>query len=86
MNQQALTPLPHPTLEVGQYVRVSMNSDFRAGCFGLVVEAWPEFPEYVGLAFGKNRLSLPVVADVDKEDVEGWLLVDLDLSSVAWGQ
>lgn len=80
----ALIPVA-AALEVGQCVRVSMNSDFRAGCFGLVVETWPGFPDYVGLAFGRNRQVLPAAAEVHQGDVEGWHLQDLDLSSVAWG-
>lgn len=83
MTKQTSTGPSLPILEVGQYVRVSMNSHFRAGCFGLVVEVWPEFPEYVGLAFGKSRFSLITLDEVDQEDVGGWALSKLDLSSVA---
>ncbi|WP_454834653.1 hypothetical protein [Pseudomonas lini] len=85
MTEQVPPQIPvAAALEVGQCVRVNMNSDFRAGCFGLVAETYPEFPEYVGLAFACHRQSLPVLAEIFKDDVEGWLLVDLDLSTVAW--
>lgn len=71
-------------LQVGQCVRVGLSSSRRVGCFGLVAEVYKSSPEYVGLVFGRNRQVLPSLTEVNQNDVEGWHLSELDLSSVAW--
>lgn len=71
-------------IQVGQCVRVGLSSSRQAGCFGLVAEVFKNSPEYVGLVFGRNRQTLPRVAEVNEDEVEGWHLSELDLSSVAW--
>lgn len=84
MNKAVSVPPARAHLEARQCVRVSMASEYRAGWFGLVVETYPQSPEYVGLLFGRNRQLLPVVSEFCQDDIQAWHVDELDLSSVVW--
>jgi len=70
-------------LQNGDFVRVKLNSEFRPGQDGMVVEASAGVS--VGLVFGFDRFGrAPVDTGVVMTGLtEEWFLDELDLSTVA---